>query len=120
MIRILPLFLVLAACNTVEVGTDTVAGLATPVLARHDAYVLADPGLTDADRAPLLAQSVAVREALVGEKVDARAILPLLAAPMDRHDAYLRADPLIDPGDRNTYLRSTEILRLLLGEASTP
>lgn len=118
--RVLLPLLFLVACNTVEVDVAPVSGMSGPVLARHDAYVLADPALTDPQRTAFLAEAEQARAALVGEKVDARVVLPLLAAPMDRHDAYLRADAAIDPGDRATYLRSTEILRLLLGEASTP
>lgn len=116
---ILPL-LFLVACNTVEVDVAPVSGMATPVLARHDAYVIDDGTLTEPQRAAFLAESAKARGAIVGEKIDARVILPLLAASMDRHDAYLRADAAIDPGDLATYLRSTEILRLMLGEAASP
>lgn len=114
--------LVLAACNTVDVSVAPVSGMALPVLARHDAWVTNDPNLAESDRAAFLAQSAEARAAIgaAEDKIDARVILPLLVGPMARHDAYLATDDTIDEADKATYLRSTEILRLLLGEASTP
>ncbi len=118
----LPLLLVLAACNTVDVDVAPVAGMAFPVLARHDAYVANDPNIAEADRASFLAQSSEARVVISAAegKVDSRVVLPLLLGAMARHDAYIASDDSMPDADKATYLRSTELLRLLLGEASMP
>lgn len=111
------------SCSTLTertdmISTEVVRGLATPVCARHDAFVAADASLDAAAKAADLAESQAVLSALAGagEKVPSIALEPALPAVLGRHDAYVEA-LVLDAVDRADYLRSSALLRALLAQA---
>lgn len=57
---------------------------------------------------------------LVGCKgmIHINSIKPSLTIVADRHDRYVRADPGLTSVERETQLRTTELLRQILEEAS--
>lgn len=49
--------------------------------------------------------------------IDATAVSDPIAIVCDRHDAYVMADSSLTPEQRELYLRTTEMLRVLVDEA---
>lgn len=84
------------------------------VLARHDAYVQADPSLSPVSRSTYLADSAWVEAMMALPEVDGPLLFEALEPVMVRHDVYVSTDLSLSPLERDIYLESTARLRSLL------
>lgn len=121
--------LTLTACETLTARTDTISAerfdaLYEPVSSRHDDWAVLDEELDTDELLLVLAQSQAVRDELEpylapGALSDRVPVARVAGASvvLDRHDQYAQ-ELALDAVDRADYLRSTEILRLLIEQAA--
>lgn len=87
------------------------APLVTRVCDRHDAYVGADPLLSNEKRAEALGQSQILRALVAGEGIGSTITFEFRAQPVfDRHDSYVRSDAALGI-KAPSFLRTTELLR---------
>jgi len=108
----------ITGCALHSIQTPEIKDSVGFVTARRDAYVRADPTLTEADKAGLLAVSEVLRQRVAtGETVKVDTIGPMILQVCDEHDRYVRADTSIDPKDRDFYLLGTSGLRIVVQRA---
>lgn len=111
--------LVLASCAVFQafsgsVQTSEVAPGVQFLVARHDAYVTADPALDQATRDIDLAESAALTAVLALPEVDGPTFSVRLTPVAARHDAYVESDGTLSSLERRVYLRTTSELRAVV------
>lgn len=88
------------------------------VIDRHDAYVIADEGLTDAQEADALAGSASLAAFLDMSQVQGALLSAALAPVTLRHDIYVTGDVSLDPLERDVYLMDSTRLSALVKVAA--
>ncbi len=104
---------VTASCHLFRSGIriEKVSGGVEKVVARHDAYVIADEALTDDQEAGALGQSAALSQLLQLESIPVSKFKPVALPVLARHDAYIQADESVTEIERRMYMRTSSELR---------
>ena len=99
------------------VHTHAIAGVVDAVADRTAAYVDADPGLADAQRAQIMDDVRVLRETLTGDTIPAYVLGRASAPVLPIHDAYVSADPLLSPNGKAIRLEDSARIRAVARQA---
>lgn len=104
-----------------EVRVSEVQDLASVIVDRTEAYVIADVDLPASTRDAHLSRVERMRDVLVdnpAETVEGELAATAARPVCELHDAYVTADASLDATARGRALRSTEIMRRVLDAAA--